>query len=429
MLASDYSKMAKTAEVEDLSCWDPMVEDYENKAFNSYHKGPGKNMPEDPIVRKSFTNLFVRGIPANLNVKGVRNLFGEYGQVLSCVIRFTPNYSTNIAFVTMATVDQCNECIRYLNGRQFGADRIGVEFAKSQDDKERDRKERAAQDRLITSFGSGRTVTTLNDDAKALGSHRNLKIQVDNSSQQAGANGHDLNTSYKASHSDRMSSNADYKECEQCGKPDSKYKCVGCHVLYCSQDCQNRAWTSHKQVCGQTREGSLSSSSSQAATASSDSELSLTKLELPLHIPLMVTLVEFQSPAKFFVQLTDNRDTHLVTTLLNKAIQCSLYGLTPYKRTSWTDFSVQICTQLGLTVGQQYSITCVESFKGNQVFLKLPDGRDLGDCLIDATGASVNPKSKYCVWDSLHRYVHPGDSLFLKVRRAPLKVLRISMLR
>jgi len=41
--------MAKTAEVEDLSCWDPMVEDYENKAFNSYHKGPGKNMPEDPM--------------------------------------------------------------------------------------------------------------------------------------------------------------------------------------------------------------------------------------------------------------------------------------------------------------------------------------------------------------------------------------------
>ncbi|KAF6028994.1 hypothetical protein EB796_012702 [Bugula neritina] len=135
----------------------------------------------------------------------------------------------------------------------------------------------------------------------------------------------------------------------------------------------------------------------------------------------MVTLVEFQSPAKFFVQLTDNRDTHLVTTLLNKAIQCSLYGLTPYKRTSWTDFSVQICTQLGLTVGQQYSITCVESFKGNQVFLKLPDGRDLGDCLIDATGASVNPKSKYCVWDSLHRYVHPGDSLFLKVEESSIE--------
>jgi len=45
----------------------------------------------------------------------------------------------------MATVDQCNECIRYLNGRQFGADRIGVEFAKSQDDKERDRKERAVR--------------------------------------------------------------------------------------------------------------------------------------------------------------------------------------------------------------------------------------------------------------------------------------------
>jgi len=46
---------------------------------------------------------------------------------------------------------------------------------------------------------------------------------------------------------------------------------------------------SYKVDCGSTnREGSLSSSSSQAATASSDSELSLTKLSLPFDIPVKV---------------------------------------------------------------------------------------------------------------------------------------------
>ena len=45
-------------------------------------------------------------------------------------------------FVMMATVDQCTEAIKNVNGFRIGNDRLIVEFAKSQEEKDRDRREK-----------------------------------------------------------------------------------------------------------------------------------------------------------------------------------------------------------------------------------------------------------------------------------------------
>ena len=45
-------------------------------------------------------------------------------------------------FVMMATVDQCSEAIKNVNGFRIGNDRLVVEFAKSQEEKDRDRREK-----------------------------------------------------------------------------------------------------------------------------------------------------------------------------------------------------------------------------------------------------------------------------------------------
>ena len=42
----------------------------------------------------------------------------------------------------MATVDQCTEAIKNVNGFRIGNDRLIVEFAKSQEEKDRDRREK-----------------------------------------------------------------------------------------------------------------------------------------------------------------------------------------------------------------------------------------------------------------------------------------------
>ena len=45
-------------------------------------------------------------------------------------------------FVMMATVDQCTEAIKSVNGFRIGNDRLIVEFAKSQEEKDRERREK-----------------------------------------------------------------------------------------------------------------------------------------------------------------------------------------------------------------------------------------------------------------------------------------------
>ena len=40
--------MAGAQKGNDLDSWDPMKEDYEDKSFNSYSRGPGRNLPDDP---------------------------------------------------------------------------------------------------------------------------------------------------------------------------------------------------------------------------------------------------------------------------------------------------------------------------------------------------------------------------------------------
>ena len=55
-----------------------------------------------------------------------------------------------------------------------------------------------------------------------------------------------------------------------------------------------------------------------------------------------------------------------------QAIECSLYGLLPYKNGNWTDFAVQACTRLGVKAGELYSVTNINTDAGNQVMFTLP---------------------------------------------------------
>ncbi|XP_067942651.1 tudor domain-containing protein 1-like isoform X2 [Watersipora subatra] len=395
----------------ELDNWNPMADAYNDKTFNTYDRGPGRNMSSCPLDR---SNLYIRGVPQALNEEGIRNLFSKYGNIKSCRIRRTPNYNTNIAFVMMETVEQCSEAIHHLNGHKIGNDRLTIEFAKSSQEKEKDRLQKERQEELIKSLGSGRTVTNV------------------------GAN-----------HSSPEETPMSSKQCEQCGRDGSSFRCGRCQAPYCSQACQARNWPSHKHKCHSSKTPIAPADSRRTTstpkvppvslTASPSSSTVFTKelspiksqqsaqvpapasVTLPLKEAVKVKLVEFQSPAKFFVQLIDNIDLLRLQSTLNQAIECSLYGLKPYKGDTWTDFAVQACTRFGLNTGDLYTITCVNTSVGNQVMFTLPDGTDLGDNLVAATGALVDPNLKYTVWDSIHRHVSVGSVVSLCVEPSSIE--------
>ena len=44
---------------DNLDAWNPMAEDYNDRSFNSYDRGPGRNMPANPMCVAKIVQRFM----------------------------------------------------------------------------------------------------------------------------------------------------------------------------------------------------------------------------------------------------------------------------------------------------------------------------------------------------------------------------------
>lgn len=81
--------------------------------------------------------LFVGGLPYSTQQEEVKDLFAQYGEVISATIvrdRFT-NQSRGFGFVEMATEEAAAEAIKGLNGTELGGRKIVVNESRPQEKK------------------------------------------------------------------------------------------------------------------------------------------------------------------------------------------------------------------------------------------------------------------------------------------------------
>jgi len=72
-----------------------------------------KNERED--AGEHFTNLYVKNIPTNYSEENVKQLFGEFGEVVSVALK---GNGTDIAFVTYKTHEQAAAAIDALDSKR-----------------------------------------------------------------------------------------------------------------------------------------------------------------------------------------------------------------------------------------------------------------------------------------------------------------------
>jgi|SRR5579884_606890 len=86
-----------------------------------------------------MTKLFVGGLPFSTDNNGLRDLFTQFGEVLSAQVvmdRFSGR-SKGFGFVEMANDDEAQKAIDALNGSDMGGRKIGVSVARPKEDRPR----------------------------------------------------------------------------------------------------------------------------------------------------------------------------------------------------------------------------------------------------------------------------------------------------
>lgn len=86
-----------------------------------------------------MTKLFVGGLPYTYNDQNLRDLFAEFGEILSAVVvidRFT-NRSKGFGFVEMADDNAAQEAIKALDGSDLDGRKLGVSVARPREDRPR----------------------------------------------------------------------------------------------------------------------------------------------------------------------------------------------------------------------------------------------------------------------------------------------------
>ncbi|KAK3096272.1 hypothetical protein FSP39_025170 [Pinctada imbricata] len=129
---------------DELASWNPMDEDYRDETFNSYDRGPGKNLPRNS-QRRTGVNLYVTNIPNSVTSEGLKNLFGRCGLVKDarvCVSKFTTQYNTTFGFVVMENTSGGTEALRLMNGFKIGNVQLTVKIAKTDEEKQKEKEER-----------------------------------------------------------------------------------------------------------------------------------------------------------------------------------------------------------------------------------------------------------------------------------------------
>lgn len=86
-----------------------------------------------------MTKLFVGGLPYSIDSQKLKDLFTQFGQVLSATVitdKYT-NQSKGFGFVEMQDDKQAQEAIKKLEGSELEGRRLGVSVARPREDKPR----------------------------------------------------------------------------------------------------------------------------------------------------------------------------------------------------------------------------------------------------------------------------------------------------
>ncbi|XP_038071054.1 tudor domain-containing protein 6-like [Patiria miniata] len=114
--------------------WNPMEEDYNDKSFNSYNRGPaagisGTNSSRPGKTRGKFS-LFVGNIPTEMTEEGLSNLFShvcDIQHVTVCRPR-DENSDTTFGFVEVPSIKDGEEAIKRLDAHVIRNRRLKVSF-------------------------------------------------------------------------------------------------------------------------------------------------------------------------------------------------------------------------------------------------------------------------------------------------------------
>ncbi|XP_074614107.1 tudor domain-containing 6-like isoform X2 [Acropora palmata] len=127
--ASDISSgLNRNPELEDLGTWNPMADDYESKAFNSYKEPTVADFVKSFPGNSSYSSprgddevrIFVGRIPQQMTREGLNNLFSQVGKLVSCKLITQHSKDTNIGFVGYNTVGEAETAIQKFDGLDVG---------------------------------------------------------------------------------------------------------------------------------------------------------------------------------------------------------------------------------------------------------------------------------------------------------------------
>ncbi|KAI0242081.1 hypothetical protein LSAT2_014879 [Lamellibrachia satsuma] len=156
-----------------LHSWNPMLEDYESE-FNSYDSGPGRDLPlsrqrpRRPDIgagdmsasspkTDDMIQLYVTGIPNEMNDDGLTNLFSQVGKVMyahKCAATST-KFETSYGFVKFARPDEASAAIAKFNNFPIQQKyRLRVSIALNAEQKAQRAEQRKKQDEFLNSLSS-----------------------------------------------------------------------------------------------------------------------------------------------------------------------------------------------------------------------------------------------------------------------------------
>ncbi|CAL1534624.1 unnamed protein product [Lymnaea stagnalis] len=286
--------------------WNPMLEAYEDRQFNRYNEGVGRDLSEGGEQNK--IQLFVQNVPPSLDQDGFYNLFAEYGKVKKANL-VTSNKGDKrglFGFVTMERMDDAELAISKLDKKSLGKGfvlRVSPALTKEEKDKRQKLKQaseiyfpthKTAVRFLIPLFLSPSYSDTGLEFAKGdhqsfskaavenncppsqdFGNQRQMTERAENilHNQGRGAScqknqSEGLHTLIGLSGNMQSIGHGDFKSifpsvinppknedverkhpCVYCYKEGCVNLCSRCKMYYCSIECQKNDWPRHKDIC------------------------------------------------------------------------------------------------------------------------------------------------------------------------------------
>ncbi|CAC5408616.1 TDRD1_4_6_7 [Mytilus coruscus] len=140
-----------------MDSWDPRRDDFDNKKFNSYDRGPGRNIQKNQD-KKAGVQLYITGIPKELSDDGLSNLFSRAGNVLHAkmMVSKRTDLKSTFGFVTMSNLAEAEDAIRQLNKFELREHILKVAIAMSDEDRQRRKNEKQDQEEFLNSLPSSR---------------------------------------------------------------------------------------------------------------------------------------------------------------------------------------------------------------------------------------------------------------------------------